>query len=63
MRHCRISSLLSSAGIIEIYCAMRTLSLLLFARIPCGRELLKISRSPASIFTFVGVKPVVSGLK
>ena len=61
--HWRSGSLSSSAGIIDMYWAILTLSFVRFARIPCGCELLKIKRSPAFNFTFVGVKPVVSGLK
>ena len=62
IRHALSASLSSSAGIMEMYWAMRTLSSLVFARMPWGWVELKINRSPASNFTLVGVKPVVSGL-
>ena len=48
MRHSLSVVSSSWAGIIEMYCAIRTLFSERLARIPCGSELLKMSRSPAS---------------
>src|SRR5687767_3239428 len=63
IRHWLNCSLSSSAGIIEMYCAIRTLLPLVFTRMPCGCVLLKIRRSPASMGTFTISNPVTSGLK
>ena len=63
MRISRRSSRDSSAGVIEMYWAMRTLSFDVLGRMPWASRLLKISRSPAFGITGTISKPVVSGFQ
>src|SRR6266446_9522576 len=63
IRISRRSSRDSSAGVMEVYWAMRTLSFEVLGRMPWASRLLKISRSPALGMTGTISKPVVSGFQ